>query len=392
MTCKYIENHNPGVFMLNNHYKKIMTDVMSLPTAPFSEDEVRRYIFSFCRNRVNVKTREDKDGNILVHYKHPGSKVRRPVCFCAHTDHPGFRSVKMINDNTVLAKWFGGVPPEYFNKAKVKFYNSEKWVHGQIFKVNVINPKMQYPQKKVDTVEIVLRKAKGVTVKPSSLGMWDLLATQIKGKRVNSTCCDDLAGVSAMLCCLDSIVRSKARTETYLLFTRAEEVGFIGALAACENKTIPKKCLVISIETSSVMPGVIMGGGPILRVGDKSSVYTPELTAWCKAVADELVTGDKKFAYQRKLMDGGSCEATAFCNNGYDATGICLPLGNYHNCNRDSKKIAPEYINLDDQGNMIKWFIELAKCNKPVEKTDKIMTKKLNQLKKQYKRLLKSTA
>jgi endoglucanase len=35
--------------------------------------------------------------------------------------------------------------------------------------------------------------------------------------------------------------------------------------------------------------------------------------------------------HQRKLMDGGGCEATAFGVYGYQATGLCLALGNWHN-------------------------------------------------------------
>jgi len=35
--------------------------------------------------------------------------------------------------------------------------------------------------------------------------------------------------------------------------------------------------------------------------------------------------------HQRKLMDGGGCEASAFVVYGYQATGLCLALGNWHN-------------------------------------------------------------
>ena len=34
---------------------------------------------------------------------------------------------------------------------------------------------------------------------------------------------------------------------------------------------------------------------------------------------------------QRKLMDGGTCEATAFMAMGVEATGVCVPLAGYHN-------------------------------------------------------------
>ena len=42
-------------------------------------------------------------------------------------------------------------------------------------------------------------------------------------------------------------------------------------------------------------------------------------------------TRDPSFLWQRKLMPGGACEATAFGTYGYQSTCLCLPLGNYHN-------------------------------------------------------------
>ena len=93
--------------MLKKRHQKILIDMLSLPTAPFAEDHVRRYVFDFCQRR-GVKIREDKAGNILVHYKHGSPKVSRPVCLCAHMDHPGFRAVRMLDANTLKAQWHGG--------------------------------------------------------------------------------------------------------------------------------------------------------------------------------------------------------------------------------------------------------------------------------------------
>ncbi|MCH8853540.1 MAG: hypothetical protein IID41_12945, partial [Planctomycetes bacterium] len=147
-----------------------------------------------------------------------------------------------------------------------------------------------------------------------------------------------------------------------------------------------------AVETSSVLPGVVMGGGPILRVGDKSSIFTPELTVWCRQVADDLAGRDRKFVYQRKLMDGGSCESSAYCQLGYDATGICIALGNYHNCNRAVGKLAPEYVNLDDVANLIKWFTALATTTIISTPGDAQLQRRLGQLQRRYQRLLKATA
>jgi endoglucanase len=70
---------------------------------------------------------------------------------------------------------------------------------------------------------------------------------------------------------------------------------------------------------------------------------TPWLTAACAARSEEIFGGPAnpkasetnaqvvKRPWQRKLMAGGACEASVFCQYGYEATCICLPLGNYHN-------------------------------------------------------------
>jgi putative aminopeptidase FrvX len=118
--------------------------------------------------------------------------------------------------------------------------------------------------------------------------------------------------------------------------------------------------LVIGVECSKAITGVALGGGPVLRVGDKATVFTPAVTAYCQVVAEELAAKDKAFSFQRKLMDGGTCESTAYCHYGYDATGICLPLGNYHNMDESRGRIGPEYIDVRDFANLVKWFVALA--------------------------------
>ena len=50
---------------------------------------------------------------------------------------------------------------------------------------------------------------------------------------------------------------------------------------------------------------------------------------------------------QRQLMDGGTCEATPYLLHGYVATGIALPLGNFHNMT-PGYTIAAEYVHRRD--------------------------------------------
>ena len=201
-----------------------------------------------------------------------------------------------------------------------------------------------------------------------------------------------------MLSCIQRLSRSRAVCDAYFLFTRAEEVGFVGALAACRLRTIPRKCFVVAVETSSELINARMGDGPILRVGDRSSVFSPAVTAYCQRVAERLVRRDiakkgrsNRFCYQRKLMDGGSCEATAYCQLGYDATGMCLALGNYHNMDVRRGKIGSEYVNVHDYADLIDWFVALSRQQKAYNVEDEGLLGRLSGLEEQYRTLLDCT-
>ena len=94
---------------------------------------------------------------------------------------------------------------------------------------------------------------------------------------MHARACDDLAGAAAALCALDRLAAAEVGHFAVLL-TRAEEVGFVGAIAACELKTLPAGARVLSIECSRQSADAPVGGGPIVRVGDASSVFTSDLT------------------------------------------------------------------------------------------------------------------
>ena len=70
------------------------------------------------------------------------------------------------------------------------------------------------------------------------------------------------------------------------------------------------------------------------------------------AASERLAGRAPEFRVQRQLMSGGVCEATAFAVNGYRATGLAFPLGNYHNATTHigdvDGGVAAEYIELSD--------------------------------------------
>ena len=178
---------------------------------------------------------------------------------------------------------------------------------------------------------------------PGTFAMWDLPAFRVRDRRLSGRAIDDLAGAAVALCVLDSLVRQQASVRLGVLLTRAEEVGFVGMLAALDAGFLPRHALYINIECSSVAAGAVLGAGPILRVGDRLWVFDPDISGGMAALADELASQQPPFRYQRKLMDSGACEATPLMQADYRTGAVALPLGNYHNSGPDVQ-LAPEYI------------------------------------------------
>lgn len=391
--------------MSRTRHLSLLTELVNLPTAPFCESRVVEFIQRFVARRPALKLSADRFGNLLVRYN-PGRNTRlhgRPILFAAHMDHPGFCATKMLDDRHVHAEWRGWVMGSYFQNERVQFFSDGRWVPGKIVEVIRQKPTSAEQRRAVASARsfgaeappaaVIVRVVKPVTT--GSPGMWAIRDAVVRGHQLRARMCDDIAGLAGILCMLDELCRSKSRVPCMAFFTRAEEVGFAGALAAVEAKTVPRNAIVVAVECSKAIAGVALGDGPVLRVGDRASVFTPAATAYCQVVAEELTAKDKSFRYQRKLMDGGTCESTAYCHYGYDATGICLPLGNYHNMDTERKKIGPEYIDVRDFENLVKWFVALAASPAKLkfDGSHPGLSKRLEALLKQHRpRLLRTAA
>lgn len=382
----------------------ILRQVINLPTAPFVEGQVIRYIEGFIARRPRLRLGADPFGNLLVRYtpKRKARRLGRPILFAAHMDHPGFTAVRMQDPRHVYAEFRGWVRSPYFKNERVQFHSDGAWVPGRIVEVIAHKPGKSVPRRAAASARSFGADAppKAVVaqvrrpVRPNSPGMWGIGDAAIRGHRIFARACDDVAGLSGILCALDAICREEIPTPCYAFFTRAEEVGFAGALAAVDRKTVPRDAIVVAVECSKAITGVALGDGPVLRVGDKASVFTPAATAYCQVVAEQLAAKDKSFRFQRKLMDGGTCESTAYCHYGYDATGICLSLGNYHNMDESRGRIGPEYVDLRDFAHLVKWFVALAASPVKVRYDGKHpgLDRRLDALLKQHRRRLLNTA
>lgn len=360
---------------------KILHALCSIPTAPFAEQRVVEFVERFVKARPRLRLKRDHYGNLLIELP---SKSKSPRwVFTAHMDHPGFVAEKMVDSRTLQAHFRGWVHIDYVRGTKVRFFDGAREITGVVTEASSEDyDRLQVPQRvKVRVKDVVAA---------GSPGMFDVGEGRVPGGKFYCRCCDDLAGAAAALTMLDELSRKPPKTTVAVLLTRAEEEGFVGAIAASLHPTLLKKTdRLIAIECSAMQPYAPQGNGVIIRIGDKTSVFNSSLSYFLTHEAEAIAKKDKKFHYQRALMPGGTCEATVYDVYGFSAAAVCVALGNYHNMDREKKKIAAEYIDLGDWKSMVKLFVHLARHGHEYEPGNALLKERIEKRFRKLEHLLK---
>jgi putative aminopeptidase FrvX len=336
--------------------------LMQHPAAPYHEHAVRDEVQKICEEH-SLPFELDRYGNLLVRLQ--TSRRERPFVMAAHMDHPGFEIVPAKRNSSHFVRFQGGVPDHYF-RAGIKIRLMPGSIPAKLgkrvgkdrtFEVQVSRPLGSLSFRKVGRG----RQAQlGLPTAPSpGFAVWELEDFRASDLIVGRAC-DDLIGVTSILATMIELKKARAPVNVIGVISRAEEIGFRGVLALTNTKHLPRNSLVISLETSRELPGVKMGEGVILRVGDRTSVFNSDAMRFLSEVAAELGTRRKDFKFQRGLMAGGTCEATAFQEFGFQTGAVCIALGNYHNCSPNDK-IAAEYVNVADACGMVDLLVAAAK-------------------------------
>jgi putative aminopeptidase FrvX len=334
----------------------ILRELCSLPTAPFLEGRVVEYVREFVSSRKRLRLSRDEHGNLLISLAGKSKAVARWV-FTAHMDHPGLISGNMLDEQTVECELRGWVLAELMKGARVRFFAEGKEIRGEIVDVTADDADGRGERGKTAQVRV------GKKVPANVPGMFDQGPGRVRNGKFYSRVCDDLAGAAAALRMMDELHKNPPQSTVAVLLTRAEEEGFIGAVAASiEPRLLKKSDRLVAIECSAAQPYAPIGGGAIIRVGDRTSIFNSALTYFLTQQAELLMKDDPSFKYQRQLMPGGTCEATVYDVYGFHAASMCVALGNYHNMDRRRGKIAPEFIDVGDWINMVKLFLAVARA------------------------------
>jgi endoglucanase len=366
------------------HHRWLL-ELTQIPTAAGREHRVIAWIEHWLAERPHLTLSRDNAGNL--HISSNGTRAGEagrggpPIYFTAHLDHPAFVVERLISADVVQVQFRGGVMDDYFVDARITIHNREGESIGAT--LTGITPALDPATKSKSYLAKVDRSTSEIEI--GSVAAWELPKAEIRDGIIHTNACDDLAAAAAALAAYD-VLRGEPHAhptnepkdgglDVRLLFTRAEEIGFIGAIAASRERTMPIGSRVLALENSRSFDDSPIGGGPIVRVGDRLSIFTPALTGAIAKRAEEIAGGPASPAasqkqssqpawkWQRKLMAGGACEATVFCAFGYQATCICLPLGNYHNMadltavqagkNTATPRVGREFVSVADFDGLV---------------------------------------
>ena len=323
---------------------EILGGLCRRPAVPFHEDGPAAFIWETLA-ALGVPAFVDDFGNVIARYSGSPPDGEPPIAFVAHMDHPGFETVGTDEDGAPVAAALGGVPESSLLTPCDVFAHLPDGtrVPARIAPLDADARKVRLTARDGSALD---------GVSPRTPVSFDLTDFELDGDFIRARALDDLAGCAASLAALERLEADGARADVFAVFTRAEEGGLFGARLMAEARTLPNETLVVSIESSPLIPGVEQGAGPVIRTGDALYTFDAEAEQALIVARDAIRRRDANFRCQRQLMSGGVCEGTAFAVWGYRATGVAFPLGNYHNATtnvRDPRSgIGAEYIRVED--------------------------------------------
>jgi len=345
---------------------EVLRDLGSRPAVPFYEDGPARYLLDALRRLepptggggvfAGLDVSRDIYGNIVAHYANLPKQAQPPIAFVAHMDHPGFE-ITATGEDGLLARALGGVPVASLIKpVPVLILGPD----GERV------PAATAPIKdgREDGRTVVVWPRTDASLSPPLPVVFDLPDFELDGETIRMRAADDLAGCAAIFAALERVVLAGVETDLYAVFTRAEETGLYGARLLAEAGTLPPDTIVVSVESSAVIPGVSQGEGPVIRTGDASYTFDAAAEQVLTAARESIREREPDFRSQRALMSGGTCEATAFALYGYRTTGLAFPLGNYHNATTSIPDpeggVDAEFIRLSDYLGGVRLIAEAA--------------------------------
>ncbi len=347
---------------------RILECIARQPTAPMHEHAVLSEAARIARG-FGARVRADRWGNLVV--EPPGRRRRPPIWLVAHTDHPGLEIT-----GPRQAVLLGGVGAAYFRRGlRLRFYHDGETIPARLARFSPKGGRLS------------LEDSPGVRrLRRGDFGVFELTDFQLEDTRVRARQLDDLAGSAVSLAVMERVCGGRGGN-VHALLTRAEEIGFVGSLGAAADGRIPANAWVINVEASKALPGAGIGSGPVIRVGDRRTTFNAAAESLLLEARDRL---PKSRPVQRFLMSGGTCEATVWNLYGYRATGVAVPLGNYHNQGPEGR-LAAEVVSAKDLATAVDLIEQAARRPQAASAREDLLRGRFSRYLRQYGRRLQTS-
>lgn len=320
----------------------------SAPTVPYHEGAALRAIGERLGS-LGITAVADRYGQL--HARLTRGSAKRALVLVAHTDHPGF-AVTQADGREGRVRVSGGLRARCFGRpVRVQVHDDEgsppipAVVDGYV-------PDLDAAHNSPGHARI---RAEGA-LRPGQWAVLDLPGLEVRGEQLHLRAADDLAGCALIVEALRLLQSEERPFDVHAAFTRAEETGLFGARLIAEEALIPRDAFVVSIEASNSRFAPA-GEGIVVRVGDLHNTFSNEAERYLRVAQEALALAG--LPTQRRLLPGGTCEASAFVRLGWTATGIALPNTGYHNDHEDGG-FGAEIIQLVDVVSGIALLAEAA--------------------------------
>ncbi|MDR1070850.1 MAG: M20/M25/M40 family metallo-hydrolase, partial [Gracilibacteraceae bacterium] len=271
------------------------------------------------------ETREDTLGNLIVSRRAAAAPTGRRVMVCAHMDEIGVM-VTHIDDNGFMRfAPVGGFHAERLEGQRLRFQSGLAAVLARQY--------TEPGQDKKETRRFYLDAGLGAeAVAARGVGPGDMAVLGVEmtetADTVSGKALDDRAGCFILL---ETLRRVQSRHDLHFVFSVQEEVGLRGARTAAFALE-PDMAYIVDATVADDIPRnpvvtLRLGGGPAIKVMDRSVIIAPERREAVAALAR-----DAGIPFQWEIIDKGGTDAgpVHLSRGGVATAGLAVPTRYIH--------------------------------------------------------------
>ena len=263
---------------IKERLRALTTDLMLIPGLSGHEGRVRRRLAAELKG-LGIKSRSDRLGNLIASI---AGEVGRPsLMLFAHMDQLGLVVRKIEANGLVRVERLGGVPEKALPSQSVVFCVGEgRDVPGVVANKShhATQPDEKYrvPPYAELYIDAGFASATEVLVAGIDIGtpvVYEPKAVSLAGDRIAGTSVDDRAGCAVVVEVARSLLRSRRKPTTHLVFSVLEEFNVRGALTAAQTLS-PDIAIQLDLMLATDTPDMTARGDMRLGGGPGMSLYS----------------------------------------------------------------------------------------------------------------------